>query len=345
MMTFIATNIAYTGHGYQWFWRDSPVWKMWSIPVLMTSYATMELLFSAWFLDIKNSLPRFHRIIMTACLSIAIALIISILLGDILTVLLLVFSVVFLFALGMMFVGILASLDGNKSSYYFLVAALLGAGGATMTCATVWGVLPYSAFTYASVEIGMMFETAIFALALASRLKLINREKDVAENLARLNPLTGLFNRRAFLESSLPIWRAGLRSGRDMAMIVMDVDKFKRINDVHGHAIGDNVLKAIFRALGEEVRGGDIIARWGGEEFIIFLPETNLAMTVVVAERYRLLMESISLSVGDHVISFTASFGVATKSPDEVSLETLISKADEKLYDAKAHGRNVVVSA
>jgi hypothetical protein len=200
MMTFIATNIAYTGHGYQWFWRDSPEWQMWSAPIFMTSYAIMGFLFATRFLDTKNSLPRFHRVITTSCLLVIIALIISVLLGRILTVLLLAFSVVFLFAFGMAFVGVLASLNRNRSAYYFLVAALLGAGGATITCATVWGILPYNVLSYASVEFGMMFESFILALALASRFNLINKEKDIAENLARLDPLTGLFNRRAFLE-------------------------------------------------------------------------------------------------------------------------------------------------
>ncbi len=344
MLAFIAVNIAYTGHGYQWLWSGSPVWQMWSIPVLMTSYAIFGFLFAASFLNTKTDLPRFHRVITVGCCTIAIALLFFILAGSLLAVLFLAFSVVCFFAFGMTYSGILASQNGSRSAYYFLAAAILGSGGATITCATVWGIWPYSDLGYRSVELGTMFAAIILALALASRFNIINKEKDVAESLARLDPLTGLFNRRAFSEYAMPIWNASLRNGRDMAIIIMDIDRFKLINDSYGHAAGDDVLTTISRLLSEEARGGDIIARWGGEEFIMFLPETSVQKAEMVAERYRQRIGASRVAFADSFITFSASFGVAIKEKNEKSFEALISEADKRLYEAKQLGRNKVVS-
>jgi diguanylate cyclase (GGDEF)-like protein len=126
---------------------------------------------------------------------------------------------------------------------------------------------------------------------------------------------------------------------------MLDIDNFKMLNDTYGHALGDRVLVQLAATLQKEARSGDILARWGGEEFLIFLPETRLTDAVAIAERMRNKISAIQLtSEKNKKLSFTASFGVAHTYVVNVSLDELISQADQQLYRAKRQGRNCVCS-
>jgi diguanylate cyclase (GGDEF)-like protein len=180
------------------------------------------------------------------------------------------------------------------------------------------------------------------ALALAYQFRISQKEKFQAERMARIDPLTGLNNRRAFYEASKPIWSNALRNRRDVSVILLDIDKFKRINDTYGHAYGDEVLIAVASILAKSAREGDVVARWGGEEFILLLSETNLEAAIALAERLRLAISGKRIGHVKGTISFTASFGVAQRAELCVSIEELTSVADNCLYQAKREGRNRV---
>ncbi|MEJ2363014.1 MAG: GGDEF domain-containing protein, partial [Gammaproteobacteria bacterium] len=137
-----------------------------------------------------------------------------------------------------------------------------------------------------------------------------------------------------------PIWSLTLRHDRDLTVVLLDMDHFKRINDMYGHACGDEALTATARVLRKSVRDQDVIARWGGEEFILLLPETDLEEAAALAERLREAVADIRLHCDGNEIELTASFGVAQRSAQHLSLDTLISAADNRLYEAKETGRD-----
>ena len=135
------------------------------------------------------------------------------------------------------------------------------------------------------------------------------------------------------------------RYERPLSVIFCDLDKFKSINDNHGHLVGDRVLSTLGGCLRQELRGEiDWIARYGGEEFVVILPETPLAAALEIAERLRLRVEQdVTLPLADGLqLRVTASFGVAQQQ-DQESMESLLNRADEWLYVAKKAGRNLVL--
>jgi diguanylate cyclase (GGDEF)-like protein len=158
---------------------------------------------------------------------------------------------------------------------------------------------------------------------------------------ATTDPLTGLFNRRKFNhELSLGISRAQ-RYGTPLSLVIFDVDHFKAINDTYGHQVGDKVLIDLSKLIAARLRKTDVFARWGGEEFIILVPEASASMALQLAENLR---DSIRQSVSGDAETVTCSFGIA-EFKDGDSADTFISRADEALYRAKINGRNRVESA
>lgn len=156
---------------------------------------------------------------------------------------------------------------------------------------------------------------------------------------AQTDPLTGAINRRGLMHR-LPALHARARQGGSGYVVLMvDVDHFKAINDQHGHAEGDQVLKRVAHRLRDSLRGGDLVARWGGEEFCVVLPRTQLAEAHALAER-------LASEVADSgVPQVTVSIGVAEVNAARESVEDVIRRADQALYDAKEAGRNRVVTA
>ena len=166
--------------------------------------------------------------------------------------------------------------------------------------------------------------------------------KDKAETLARTDFLTGMNNRRSFYDLCETPFKLARRYGQDLAAILFDIDQFKDINDAHGHAVGDEVLKNLSRIVAKTCRESDVAGRVGGEEFAILLPHTNAQNAYELAERLREQMEQsvIHLEGGD--VKFTASFGVAQMHAECESLEALVATADGAMYNAKHRGRNGV---
>jgi two-component system, cell cycle response regulator len=161
--------------------------------------------------------------------------------------------------------------------------------------------------------------------------------------MATTDLLTGLLNRRAFLESTGREVARTKRYNDVLSVILLDVDHFKHINDRRGHFAGDLVLAAVGKLLNLAVRTCDIVARWGGEEFVIVLPSTSIEGGAQVAERIRELLEGADIKDGNgDAIPVTASFGVAAYATGE-TLEQVVDRADRAMYLAKSGGRNRVV--
>jgi len=162
--------------------------------------------------------------------------------------------------------------------------------------------------------------------------------------LATTDSLTGLHNRRRFLELSEREFTRSTRYERPLAMFMIDIDHFKNVNDTHGHDVGDEVLRSLAEISIMALRKADIVGRLGGEEFGVLLPETELEAAIEVADRLRLSVERTNISTNAGELNITVSIGVATMPPKTRSTQALLKRADIALYDAKQSGRNRVVS-
>ena len=173
-------------------------------------------------------------------------------------------------------------------------------------------------------------------------LRSLNRVAVVAEQ-AMVDPLTGVANRRGFDRALEIELERSARRGHPCALVIVDLDDFKQVNDRHGHAVGDEVLVTLADRLRDSVRSADTVARLGGEEFALLLPETDLSGALAVAQRARTAfsVNGVRLKDGEKLV-VTASFGVADfpASPDEPAL---LSDADKALYSAKRLGKDRVV--
>ena len=186
-----------------------------------------------------------------------------------------------------------------------------------------------------------------FSRALHNSIRLsheLEGARETAELQARTDELTGIRNRRAFYEQGELAVAQARRYGDSLALISLDIDHFKKVNDTWGHAAGDETLRVVARIIQQTVRTSDIAGRTGGEEFAILLPRASLEQAAGMAERLRSTMEKAAISQGGRDFNFTASFGVAAHGPEADTLERLLAEADKALYEAKAAGRNRVVS-
>jgi diguanylate cyclase (GGDEF)-like protein len=165
------------------------------------------------------------------------------------------------------------------------------------------------------------------------------------ELLATRDGLTGLFNRRHFDNLARAEWARFQRYGRPLSLLVMDADNFKSINDRFGHDVGDLVLKAIADTCSASKRETDVVARFGGEEFVLLLPETDEAAAVIVAERLRTQIQQHSRVHAGEKLQVTVSIGVAGATLSMSGFNALLKRADVAMYEAKRSGRNRVVRA
>lgn len=196
--------------------------------------------------------------------------------------------------------------------------------------------------------------SGFYQAAVARAERAMHHYSQTLEQLSRADPLTGSLNRRG---TAAELDRALARAARDgtpTAVILLDLDRFKRINDTYGHDCGDEVLRAVADASRDSIRGTDSFGRWGGEEFLVVLPQSDTRGAEHVANRLRAAIARIAIPRGDDLpVTVTATLGVAVHLPSEgrggppvdAVRTALLSAADRALYDGKAAGRDRVVLA
>ncbi len=168
------------------------------------------------------------------------------------------------------------------------------------------------------------------------------REAEALERLAAIDGMTGLNNRRNFLSLAETEWARFRRYGRPLALLMCDIDHFKRVNDSYGHDAGDEVIKTVADILQKQKRASDIVGRLGGEEFALVLPEATLDSAVAAGERLRKLVAEHVIAVGGERVAVTISVGASVCDAATAGVEELIKQADLALYEAKRSGRNCV---
>ena len=342
--SFALLNLCYTGHGYAWFWPQYPAFQQYVILVMMVFAGCLGLRFASGFLNLRQHAPRANLFVRGLMIAGLLAMSLSVLLQSQQTAVLIAFVFVLIFSVAMVWLGIITVQHGRVAGRYFLVAALSAMVGMATSALSVWVGLPYTQAGFHAAGWGVVIEGLLLTLALAYRMRQHQRARVEAEQLARLDSLTSLLNRRAFLECAGPLWSTALRNRRPLSVMMMDLDFFKKINDTYGHAMGDQVLVAASRVLAEACRNGDIAARWGGEEFIVALPETDATQALILAERLRGKIGALQLKKSGQPIKISASFGIVELG-DHATLEALIDESDQWLYAAKKAGRNQVCGA
>lgn len=343
LASFLMGNIAYTGHGFMWLWPNFVAFQQWGQSLFMILYASCGLLFALYFLDIKSLSKKVFNSVISIIAFIYIVYAIMIMMDKATASTVLSFICVSSYVLVALGLGFYALNEQQKNATYFLIAISLGSIGTGITSVAVWGGIPLNLVTFHAAELGMIAEATLLALALCFHFRTVQEQSFVAEKMAGIDPLTQLNNRRGFMTSLDKIWKTICRHNTPASVVIIDLDNFKNLNDTYGHEVGDVALKNVANRLSQHIRSGDIVARWGGEEFLLFLPETSLEEAFHLAERLRLSIgqDSIETELGE--ISVTASLGIVQRTKHQNRIEPLIDNADKALYEAKRSGKNCSV--
>ncbi len=341
LMTFVLLSASYSGHGYAWLWPGASGLQRYVILVLMVLAGAAGLRFARRFLGLADISPRVDRAVGNFSAVGLAAIGLCVLAQWQAAAALVAFVFVLLFSVTMLALGLLCVRRGETAARYFLAGAAVAMAGFAVTALAVWKGLPFNDFLFHAAEGGLALEGTLLALALAYRMRRIQNAQAVAEQLSRTDPLTGLLNRRAFLELGEAAWSTAVRKERPLSVILLDLDHFKAINDGFGHEAGDKVLVAVSAVLDANCRRGDIAARWGGEEFIVLLPETDAAQARVLAERLLGDIRAARVHANLQTLQLTASLGVADRMGQQ-SLQELIRDADRWMYLSKEGGRGRV---
>lgn len=235
---------------------------------------------------------------------------------------------------------LIALMKGNRQARFFFVAWL------PELLFVIWRVIQLQAgwdlpaWAHYGFQASMAFATLIITVGLADQTLHARRERDIADNLANHDPLTGALNRRAILSRLEAAVVEACRDEQPLAVLFLDVDHFKSINDNYGHAAGDRCLQEIVKVVARELRGGDWMGRFGGEEFVVVLPDANAERARIIGERVRAAIEAHPLQIEGKSVRVTASIGVTGIIDSHDSANTLLERADLALYRAKSSGRN-----
>ncbi len=343
MSAFFVMNASYNGYTYMYFLSDYPTVQNWLQSTGVYLFMITALLFASSFLNLK----KYHQILYTITaylifLIIGIALLSAFIGGYhyhiMLSIILVMFTSIYIFGM-----ALFSWLDGNRSARFFLLGAASGLIGAIITALTVMSFIPFSYMTYKANDFGMLIDAVLLSIALADRVKITLEKTRIVEKEAKTDIVTGLFNRRAYTETSKIEYQRLLRHQRVLTVIMFDVDNFKKVNDTHGHDAGDYILKSVGVIVEEVMREYDYGFRMGGDEFLLLLPETNAQQASLLAERIRMRIENKKL-VDDNNNKFyvTASFGISQYKKIDTSIEDIAKRADKALYKAKKAGRNRV---
>jgi diguanylate cyclase (GGDEF)-like protein len=258
-----------------------------------------------------------------------------------------IFSAIYLYCARLTFTreeGILGNFFWITSSLYLLMAVLMIGRAAYASQVDVevfesFAAWPVNAYTFMLGAVSQFFISSLFVLMLSYKL---NRN---LESIATIDSLTGVLNRRGLEDASVKMQDICKRINLSMAVLLIDIDYFKKVNDTYGHLLGDDVLRHIAKTISGILRSSDVLGRYGGEEFCAFLPNTTEGDALGLAERIRAGIEASPIKLGLNVnLKTTVSIGVADSVRAGYDFKGLLATADSAMYGAKNGGRNRVMS-
>ncbi len=225
-----------------------------------------------------------------------------------------------------------------------IIASLLAITG-SIGMTAIYDLAIKHAIPHEDLLIGAMASATIAPLViywLATLSHELYQSEQRLSALSQKDPLTGAYNRRYFDEQSRIECARSHRYGQSLAILMIDLDKFKQVNDTHGHAAGDEVLKTIVQIGTKALRKSDVLARFGGEEFVVLLPHADIKEATMLANRLRKNIEEAEIKAGELELRVTVSIGVSIQAADESDITEMLSRADQAMYNAKHGGRNRV---
>lgn len=352
LLGFVLNSLSYTGQLHTIITPDfGPYFQDWLDIFLMITYSVAGLHFARALLSTKDYAPSLDKFVVRTTLVIPAGMLLGFVFNQ------LFFSMVLAFILNTCFVTLFVAmgycaLKAHKPfAVIFMLSSVTAAICITVSTLAVAGFLvPYNDYTFKAIEVGMAVEAILLAVILARQFRLAQMDKLIAETYARTDTLTQINNRRGFKDMALPRWQQIVGNRNEVSIVLLDIDFFKRFNDLYGHEVGDKVLVLVADCIAKKIRTSDIVARWGGEEFIIFLPETDKKEAAQQAELMRVAIEQLEMTFSHVKLNVTASFGVAGSEQilfngatlAEVGIEPLINQADRALCIAKQNGKNQV---
>ncbi len=239
--------------------------------------------------------------------------------------------------------GIIGNLYWITSSLYLIMAILMlgrafyatQADTAVFDSFVAW---PVNGYTFMLGAVSQFFISSLFVLMLSYKLN------QKLESIATIDGLTSVLNRRGLEDAAVKMQDICKRINLSMAVLLIDIDHFKKVNDTHGHLVGDDVLRHVAKAINAILRSSDVLGRYGGEEFCAFLPNTTESDALGLAERIRAGIEASPIKLGNVTLKTTVSIGVADSVRAGYDFKGLLATADSAMYGAKNSGRNRVMS-
>ncbi|MEX6503011.1 sensor domain-containing diguanylate cyclase [Pseudomonas zhanjiangensis] len=397
---FVASFAGYQfiqlGFALQWLWPQALAWHQLSFPLSSAVATLFGILFTYGVLDLRRC-PPFYTWITRLLLGCTLLVMILALIGPYRTALIGSFGLVVVGAILACLFTLLRWRAGFQAARLFAAGWFVLIAASLFSILTGTGLLPYSRLTLHAQQIGALIELAVFSIALAARIRQVQREHQQAQihlfakerqlrleqakgldlqkqinegletrvkdrtaaleqalgdlseanrqlsELNRHDGLTGLLNRQSLNEELQRCLARAVRGQRPLALLMMDLDHFKQVNDRHGHLAGDACLRHAAQRMQQSLRGGDLLARFGGEEFVAILCDTDLAGANELAERLRDDLAQHPCPHQPQSIALSLSIGICcSQAGAELDAEELLQRADLALYRAKASGRNRV---
>ena len=288
LSTFLVMTASYNGYTFMYLFSNYPIVQNWAQSISIYIFVLVGLLFAEKFLNLQKYHYTLFRTTKYLMYMIILISIVSAVFGGYQYHVISSIISVMVMSSYVFTIAFYSWLKGNRSARFFLLGATSGLIGSFITALTVTSFIPYSYLTYKAGDFGIFIDVILISLALSDRMKITQEEKLIAEREANTDSLTGLSNRRWYYTISNMEYKRLMRYDRDFSTIMIDIDEFKTINDTYGHHVGDLILKSVSHSIEDLIREYDTAFRMGGDEFLIFLPETNEKQAYALAERIRI---------------------------------------------------------
>jgi len=344
-LSYLVFALSIIGISFELFWPLTPSINRYVLPMAMPLTGAFALLFSIHFLNIKNFSKKLIKVLyFMASLSFVVSFSIffldyslAIQIGSLITFL----SALFLLLLSFY----LSFFKKDTNSLFYLIAWSFFLGGVAISHLSNIGIVPSTLLTNYASQIGSFFEVLLLSIGLAyyyNRLRKQHIEltynNTLLRNLSDTDTLTKSYNRRYFYEHAKLSLKKAEQASDEISLLMLDLDYFKKVNDNYGHDVGDTVLISFVNICKNIIRKDDILARFGGEEFVILLPNTNHQQALIVAQKINTTLKNYFF-IDNPDLSLTVSIGISGSTFD---LTTLLKHADLALYEAKDAGRDTI---